>query len=84
MAEVTLVINDRSYDVACDDGQESHLQDLAAHINERIQDLAESVGQVGETLIPFGPWQATQVAALSNPGACEPPAATVSVPRVAR
>jgi cell division protein ZapA len=48
VAEVTLTINGRSYTVACDDGQESHLQHLAGHIDRRVGDLIESVGQVGE------------------------------------
>ena len=48
MAEVTLTINGRSYTVACDDGQEAHLQHLAGHIDERVGGLVESVGQLGE------------------------------------
>ncbi|MHA1601196.1 MAG: cell division protein ZapA [Alphaproteobacteria bacterium] len=48
MAQVTLKINDRSYEMTCDDGQEDHLRKLAAHVDERMQELAESVGQVGE------------------------------------
>jgi cell division protein ZapA len=48
VAEVTLTINGRSYTVACDDGQEAHLQHLAGHIDQRVGDLVESVGQLGE------------------------------------
>lgn len=48
MSELALTINGRSYTVACDDGQESHLQRLAGHIDQKVTDLAESVGQVGE------------------------------------
>jgi cell division protein ZapA len=48
VAEVTLTINGRSYTVACDDGQEAHLRHLAGHIDRRVGDLVESVGQVGE------------------------------------
>ena len=48
MAEVSLTINGRSYTVACDDGQEAHLQHLAGHIDQRVGDLVESVGQLGE------------------------------------
>ena len=48
MAEITLTINGRSYTVACDDGQEAHLQHLAGHIDQRVGELSESVGQVGE------------------------------------
>jgi cell division protein ZapA len=48
VAEVTLTINGRNYTVACDDGQEAHLQHLAGHIDQRVGELSESVGQVGE------------------------------------
>lgn len=48
MAQITLKINDRSYEMTCDDGQEDHLRKLAAHVDERMQELAGSVGQVGE------------------------------------
>ncbi len=48
MAEVTLTINGRNYTVACDDGQEAHLRHLAGHIDQRVAELSESVGQVGE------------------------------------
>ena len=48
MAQITLKINDRSYEMTCDDGQEDHLRKLAAHVDERMQELASTVGQVGE------------------------------------
>ncbi len=48
MAEVTVTINGRNYTVACDDGQEAHLRHLAGHIDQRVGELSESVGQVGE------------------------------------
>lgn len=48
MAQVTLKINDRSYEMSCDDGQEDHLRKLAEHVDDRMRQLASSVGQVGE------------------------------------
>ena len=48
MAQITLKINDRSYEMTCDDGQEEHLRKLAEHVDERMRQLADSVGQVGE------------------------------------
>ncbi len=48
MAQITLKINDRSYEMTCDDGQEEHLSKLAEHVDERMRQLAGSVGQVGE------------------------------------
>ncbi len=48
MTQISLTINDRAYDVTCDDGQEGHLRKLAEHLDERVRDLAVAVGQVGE------------------------------------
>ncbi len=48
MPEISLNINERNYQVTCDDGQEEHLRKLASHLDERIQGLVGAVGQVGE------------------------------------
>jgi cell division protein ZapA len=48
MATVSLTINGRNYDVACDDGQEDHLRSLGKMIDDRVKGLVTSVGQVGE------------------------------------
>lgn len=48
MSEVTLSINGRNYSVACDDGEESHLERLAGLINQRIDDLKTVIGRVDE------------------------------------
>ncbi len=48
MPEVFITVNDRRYAVACDDGQEAHLQHLAGHIDRRVGELAGTVGQVDE------------------------------------
>ena len=48
MAQVDVTINDRSYKIACDDGQEEHLTQLAAYVDGRVQELVSSVGQVGD------------------------------------
>ncbi len=48
MAVVTVTINGHEYSVACDDGQEEHLQSLAEYIDKRVAELAEDLGQVGE------------------------------------
>ena len=42
MAEVTLTVNDRSFNLACADGDEGRLQNLAAYVDERLQAIAES------------------------------------------
>ncbi|MBK8177166.1 MAG: cell division protein ZapA [Rhodospirillales bacterium] len=49
MAQVSLTVNGRRYDVSCDDGQEGHVEHLAAEVDARITRLAASVGAVGDT-----------------------------------
>jgi cell division protein ZapA len=48
VAQVTVSINGRNFDIACDDGQEQRVAALAHEIDRRIAELARSVGQVGE------------------------------------
>ncbi|MEA2782138.1 MAG: cell division protein ZapA [Rhodospirillaceae bacterium] len=48
MRKVHIIINNRGYDVACDEGQESHLHELAQDLAQRIDRLVESVGQIGD------------------------------------
>jgi cell division protein ZapA len=48
MAQVTITINGRKYDIACDDGQEAHVTRLGRYIDKRVDELVVSVGQVGD------------------------------------
>ena len=48
MAQVPLTINGRSYRVACDDGQEERVLELARVLDDTVQELVGRVGQVGE------------------------------------
>lgn len=48
MGYVSLNINGRTYDVACDDGQEEHVSRLARFIDERLRDLAKETGNVSD------------------------------------
>ena len=48
MAEITLRIHGRNYDITCDDGQQPHLEDLARYLDARVEQLSQSVGQVDE------------------------------------
>lgn len=48
MGEVSITLNGRVYHMACDDGQEEHLMQLSDYVGERVSDLVESVGQVGD------------------------------------
>jgi cell division protein ZapA len=42
VAEVTIYINGRSYDISCDSGQEGRITDLAAYIDQRLQQISRS------------------------------------------
>jgi cell division protein ZapA len=48
MGRVHIVINNRGYDVACDDGQEAEVSELAQDLARRVDKLAQSVGQIGD------------------------------------
>ena len=49
MAQVEITVNERLYKVTCDDGQEERLQQLAGYFNRHVSQLAEELGQIGET-----------------------------------
>jgi len=42
MAEVNITMNGRMYEISCDDGQEGRVVDLAAYIDQRLQQIARS------------------------------------------
>lgn len=48
MAQISLTINNRVYEVACDDGQEDHLARLGSYIDSKVTELSASIGQVGD------------------------------------
>ena len=47
MAQVDVSVNGQSYRIACEDGQEDRLVDLAAMVDEKVSDLVNQIGQVG-------------------------------------
>jgi cell division protein ZapA len=49
MPKVDISINGRFYAVACDEGQEARLNDLAGMIDERVRLFAGPVSGIGET-----------------------------------
>lgn len=49
MAQVDISINGRTYPVACDDGQEEHLTKLGEYVNDRVAELTQAVGQIGDS-----------------------------------
>ncbi len=48
MAHVTIRINGYAYTVGCEDGQEQHLTQMAAEIEQRIGSIKAIGGQSGE------------------------------------
>jgi cell division protein ZapA len=49
MAQVNATIAGRSFRLACEDGQEDHLQRLAKDMDERILQLRQKFGEIGDT-----------------------------------
>lgn len=49
MGKVKVTVNDRAYEVACDDGQESHVQELAQFVDKRMSDLIRAVGRIDDS-----------------------------------
>ncbi len=49
MAEVKVKINGRTYEVACDDGQEEHVARLGRYVDKKVGELASQIGQIGDT-----------------------------------
>jgi cell division protein ZapA len=49
MAQVTATIAGRQYRLACEDGQEQHLQLLAKDLDGRIEELRKKFGEIGDT-----------------------------------
>ncbi len=49
MAQVSVTINGRQFRMACEDGQEDHLSDLARELDARIADLRGKFGEIGNS-----------------------------------
>lgn len=48
MAQVTVTIDGKQYRMACDEGQEEHLLDLAARFDRYVGHLKTSFGEIGD------------------------------------
>ena len=48
MPVVKVNVNGQDYQVACEEGQEVHLGNMADYVSKRVEQLAEDVGQVGD------------------------------------
>ena len=48
MANVTIKFNGKQFLLSCDDGQEENLEELLIQINQKFNDLKNSLGNIGE------------------------------------
>ncbi|MEE9375039.1 MAG: cell division protein ZapA [Rhizobiaceae bacterium] len=48
MPQVAVLINGKTYRMACDEGQEAHLLDLAQRFDRTINQLKGSFGEIGD------------------------------------
>jgi cell division protein ZapA len=49
MSQVSVTINGRQFRMACEDGQEDHLTELARQLDSRIAGLRSKFGEIGDT-----------------------------------
>src|SRR5271168_3359512 len=86
MAQVTLRINGYAYTLGCQDGEEAHLQAMAAEVDRRIDGVKASAGPSGEArmlviaalLMADDIYELRQAVAAAGPGGQD--SATGSVP----
>ena len=45
---VEISVNNQIYKISCEEGQEEHIKNLAKFINNELEKLVSSVGQIGE------------------------------------
>jgi cell division protein ZapA len=48
MAQVTITINGRAYPVACNEGEEQRIAELARYVDAKVKAFAKDLGQIGE------------------------------------
>ena len=48
MANVSIKFNNKEFLLACEDGQEDHLEELSIYLNEKFNSLKTSLGNIGE------------------------------------
>lgn len=68
MARVSITINANTYEIACADGEEQHILDLAQVLDGRVGELVAAIGQAGEArlLAMLGLLMADEVAELKD------------------
>jgi cell division protein ZapA len=48
MAQVNIVVNGRTFRMACEDGEEDHVTELGDRFNEAINELRGVLGEIGD------------------------------------
>ena len=48
MANVNIKFNGKDFLLSCEDGQEDHLEELAANLNDKFEKLKDDLGNIGE------------------------------------
>ena len=48
MANVNIKFNGKEFLLSCDDGQEEHLEEISLYLNNKFNDLKNSLGNIGE------------------------------------
>jgi len=49
MSQLGIIINGSNFQIACEDGEEERLTYLSEYVDKHVSDLAESIGNVGDT-----------------------------------
>ena len=49
MANVNIKFNGKEFLLSCEDGQEEHLEEIATYLNEKFNNLKNSLGNIGES-----------------------------------
>ena len=48
MPEVDIIINNREHKIACSEGEENRVKELANLLNEEVSNIANTFGQIGD------------------------------------
>lgn len=48
MSQVSVIIDGKTFRMACEDGQEAHLEALGRHLDGRIGEMRKAFGEIGD------------------------------------
>ena len=74
MAEISITMNGRNYGIACDDGQEKRVSELARYVDQRLREIARAGAATNEShlLVLTSIILADEIADLKATGAKSP------------